>query len=262
MPSYAILGATGATGSCLFRTLEGRPSTNLNLYVRSRRKLETLFPSISEHKHVHIFEGWNDDVPLLTQCIRHTDVVFQCVAVNDNQPGLRLAEQMARNVVSALKALRADDPSAKLPSVIVLSAAPANPVLAAALSFPVRSLVHRAFSHIYADLERAETFLRAEADWVHAVFVQPGGLSEAEPRGYGLSETTASPNLAYLDLARGMVQIAEEGERWYGKGVAVVADEKAGGPQPGLEVLGQVVVGLLGHFLPTVWLWLKGLGWI
>ena len=113
MPTYALLGATGATGSAILRYLisEPQPDLKLNIFVRSRSKLSKAFPSLNEQNQVkiNITEGCMRDNKALQRCIKGTDVIFMCVATNDSKPGQRVVQDAAEAIVNALKALRSSE---------------------------------------------------------------------------------------------------------------------------------------------------------
>ncbi|MCJ1302014.1 hypothetical protein MMC08_004815 [Hypocenomyce scalaris] len=88
MPTYAILGATGSTGSSLVSYLHERPDkVRINLYARSASKLESLHPYIKGTENVKSFVGDLSRADLLKDCLRDVDVIFSTVAQDINEPG-------------------------------------------------------------------------------------------------------------------------------------------------------------------------------
>src|SRR5271170_4731641 len=95
MPVYAILGATGATGSELVKYLLPRTDVHLNVYARSASKLHALHPGISTAENVTRYIGPLSDTALITSCLHSAAVVFGCVAQNINEPGCSIAQRTA-----------------------------------------------------------------------------------------------------------------------------------------------------------------------
>lgn len=255
-PTYAILGATGQTGGSVLQVLASeRPDVNINCLVRSRPKLERMYPDIvaakqqpssssSSSRGVKVFEGQISDVPLLTDCIRGTSAVFLCVASPDNKPHLRIARDQAESVVAALEALRAEQqkqpkhgekPGAtvatktSLPLLVMLSSAETDEArFCADIPWAARRFLFAANWWVYTDLIAAERYLRERSGWVNAVFVKPGGISTDARRGHVLSTEGSQTFVSFLDVAGGMVQCADEGApRWAGGSVSVLSRGKA-----------------------------------
>ena len=105
---------------------------------------------------------------------------------------------------------------------------------------------------MYGDLSKSIEYLK-ERSWIPLITAEPGALTQDIPRGYELSLDEVSPGVSYDDLARGMVQMAEEdgGRRWVGKGVGIKAtgDVKIGY----LSLIWYLAVGLLSYYSPAAW---------
>lgn len=254
-PTYAILGATGQTGGSVLQVLAAeRPDVDIKCLVRSRPKLERMYPDIvasSSSSRVQVFEGQISDVPLLTDCIRGATAVFMCVASPDNKPHLRIARDQAEAVVAALEALREEQHQQQqsaqaqgekesgttanaaktplLPLLVMLSSAETDePRFCADLPWAARRLLFAANWWVYTDLIAAERYLRERSGWVDAVFVKPGGISTDARRGHVLSTEGSQTFVSFLDVAGGMVQCADEGAaRWAGGSVSVLSRGKA-----------------------------------
>lgn len=254
-PNYAILGATGQTGGSVLQVLASeRPDVNINCLVRSRPKLERMFPDIVTSKQqpspppkVKVFEGQISDIPLLTDCIRGTSAVFLCVACPSNKPHLRVARDQAEAVVAALEALREEQrqeptqgrgekkPGAaaaaatRLPLLVMLSSAETDEArFCGGIPWAVRRVLFAANWWVYTDLIAAERYLRERSGWVDAVFVKPGGISTDARRGHELTTEGSQTFVSFLDVAGGMVQCADEGaSRWAGGSVSVLSRGKA-----------------------------------
>ncbi|KAJ0117775.1 flx ordb monooxygenase oxidase [Diaporthe amygdali] len=244
--TYAILGATGQTGGSILQVLASeRPDVPVNCLVRSRAKLERMYPDITARQQqaskLQVFEGNVSDIPLLTDCIRGTKAVFLCVAKPDNEPHLRIARDQAEAVVAALDALRTEQQQqqqrisgekadgtateTKLPLLVMLSSAETDEArLCREIPWAVRRVLYTANWWVYTDLIAAERYLRDRADWVDAVFVKPGGIAKDVRRGHVLSTETSQTFVSFLDVAGGMVQCAEEGAgQWAGESVSVLS---------------------------------------
>lgn len=255
MPSYAILGATGATGHSILEHLKTSPENRINVYVRSKPKLEGMFPGITSEPNVHIFEGGMKDASLISRCVAGVSAVFSVIATNENVPKTSLAEDTARILVAALRKIREEDAQARLPRVVVLSSCTVNEHLSRHTSRLGHWIVHCAFRHIYDDLERAEAYYRQNEDWLNAVFIQPGGLVEAEQTGHELSTDICGGGfLSYGDLAAGMIEVADAGEKYDWKGVAVVPKGKGADFQFG--VVRNFIHGLSLYCFPWLYGWI------
>lgn len=250
-PTYAILGATGQTGGSVLQVLAAeRPDVKINCLVRSRSKLERMYPDIVASPRVKVFEGQISDITLLTDCIRGTSAVFMCVASPDNKPHLRIARDQAEAAVAALEALRTEQQQQQqqqfaaaqgeksgttantktpLPLLVMLSSAETDEArFCADIPWPVRRLLFTANWWIYTDLIAAERYLQERSGWVDVVFMKPGGISTDARRGHVLSTEGSQTFVSFLDVAGGMVQCAHEGAaRWAGGSVSVLSREKA-----------------------------------
>jgi len=252
MPSYAILGATGAMGQSILRLLKRSPENQINVYVRSKPKLEGLFPDIATTSNVHIFQGAVDDIPLISRCVSGVLAVFCVVATNENTPKLTLAEDTAKVLVAALGKVREEDARVRMPRIVVLSSVTINDHMSRQTPRLGHWIIHAAFGNVYDDLERAEAFYRQNEDWLNAVFIQPGGLVDGEQTGHEISTDAAGGFLSYPDLAAGMIEVADAGEKYDWKGVAVVPKGKGAAFQ--FSVLRNFIHGLSLYFCP----WLHG----
>ncbi|MCJ1432295.1 hypothetical protein MMC27_001651 [Xylographa pallens] len=264
MPTYAILGATGSTGSELVKFLVTEPQIHINLYARSASKLAKLHPAVVKSDNVTIYTGDLSDGSLLANCLRSVDVIFQTVATNENEPGCSVALRAAHGIATALELLRKEDGPAsfKCPTVVMLSSSSLNPSMAAKAPWIGRWVVKKAFCYIYGDLREATEYFQG-LPWIPLILAQPGGLLQGASLGFELSEKEPSPFISYPDLARAMVQMAEEdgGRKWIGKGVAPVGlhlDEREKNFTP---LIGYGLRGLLAAYFPSVWWFCRNRGW-
>lgn len=252
MPSYAILGATGGIGRSLLRVLLQSPDNQIKAYCRSRAKLLRVCPeaAAANTEQLTVFEGRLDDVALIADCLRGTRAVFLAVSVSDNMPGCTIAREATSVAVAALDALRQDNgPTAQLPTVVLSSSASLDKSFSGDVPPFVHWLLDRAVSNLYHDLAEAEAFLRAQGAWVRVVFVRPGGLVHDRQGGHEISTTTAKTPLSFLDLAAGMVEVADDEEgRYIMKSVSVLpTSDRVAFPW---DCVYFVLTGLLYHYLP------------
>ncbi len=121
----------------------------------------------------------------------------------------------------------------------------------------------QAFGYIYEDLRLAfEDFARHP--WIPLIQAEPGMLVTDIARGVKLGGSDLSAMVSYADLARGMVQMAEEddGKRWVGKGVPVSSTGgKAIKGNPVEIVLKYALPGLLSSWCPPLWRFGRSMGW-
>ncbi|KAI9796916.1 MAG: hypothetical protein M1835_002757 [Candelina submexicana] len=251
MPSYAILGATGATGSNILKTLLASADNQINVYVRSRTKLLGLFPGLKSNDNVKIFEGRIDDIKLLSSCLDNVSAVFACVATNENIPSVRIAQDTAQTIVAAITSNLVQDPKMSVPTIIFLSSISLGRELETDTPAPAQWLVHTAFSNAYADLALAEKYLRLHSAWLPVTYIRPGGLVEDKARGHKIStKKQEGAFLSYADLASGMVEVAQSGG-YEGKELSI----NPVGNETKIEWtnLHRMPRGLLWHFAP--WLY-------
>ena len=101
MRTYAVLGATGSTGSSLLRYLyERSDKLQVNVYVRSPSKFEKQHPYAREADNIRLFAGELSSSDLLTDCLKNVNVVFSCSKHQRAWLFSRLADDQ-RNRVSA-----------------------------------------------------------------------------------------------------------------------------------------------------------------
>jgi hypothetical protein len=232
MPTYAILGATGQTGSEIVTLL--LPTTNhLNIYVRSKAKLISQFPGIDNAQNVTLFVGELHNTTVLNECIADADVILSTVAQNRNEPGCSIAQRSAFAIIQALEPKRS---SGKCPTVV---------------------FIHWVLHHIYDDLEAAVRLFQVNP-WIPLVIACPGGLIHQQtPHSVELTTdiTKASPFQSYVDLAKGMIEMGEQGEKLNGKYVSMTVNEgKAIGGNPA-ALLRYLLPNFLASVCPPLW-WL------
>jgi oxidoreductase AflX len=188
----------------------------------------------------------------LAQCLRGASIIFSCIDINESIPGQSLAVDTAKAIVSALHVLQQDSPTEyKPPTVVVLSSGAINPQFSKVVLKAFKVILDTALFHAYEDLRRAEAFYKsvAQDDLLNVVFAQPLAIMAGDvPTGYELSTTRCAKVVSYADLGAGIVEMAERGEEFVGKGVTVVATgDVKGNWGPNLKSL---VKGLYARFLP------------
>jgi putative NADH-flavin reductase len=260
MATYAVLGATGNTGSALIQNLLTAPSTaRINAYCRNKQKLFRLLPNLTDEKRVEIFDGSISDVDLMVNCLRGAHAVFLTVTTNDNIPGCRLSQDSVQTVLDALQKIRTENPSAKMPKLVLLSSSTIDEHLNRDMPSWFKPIMKTAASHVYNDLIITEKMLRAQSSWLTTIFIKPGGLSVDKQRGHKLSLDKQESFISYLDLAAAMIEAADDADGQYDfKNVGVVnTGGKAKFPR-GTPMC--ITVGLLRHFFPWMHSYLPSTG--
>ncbi|KAH9891438.1 NADH(P)-binding-domain-containing protein [Xylariomycetidae sp. FL2044] len=247
MPSYALLGATGSTGSNILKTLNARPDAEIHALVRSRRKLEAQMGDRAT-PHLTVYEGSMSDIELLKTCIAGTHAVFITLGPPGNEPGCTIVQDAVQHVIAALREIAATSPSTKLPRIIMLSSSSLDDHLNRHEPRFFHKILLTGVHHTYADIGVAERLLRAESGWISSTFMKPGGLVHDEPKGHELTTDRAYPWTSFADLAGAMVELAdEEGDRWDQKNVSVRPKSAA---RIGWSSLWTLAKGLVNYYLP------------
>lgn len=254
MPTFAVLGSTGNTGTCLVRNLlEHSPHNHVNAYCRNKAKLFNLIPEVVDNKRVTVFEGSVNDTELMDSLLRDTKAVFLAVTTNDNIPGTRLNTDTAVTIIRSLYRLRdATGPSYKPPKVILLSASAPDDHLSRNMSKLFRPIMLRAASAVYLDVCRAEDVLRSHDHWIESIYMKPAGLSMDIARGYELTLDGQESFLSYNDLADAMIEVASDDDegRWVGKSVGILNRVHGQGAKfpTGTPML--IATGFIRHLAP------------
>jgi oxidoreductase AflX len=217
-----------------------------------------MHPSLSSNPNVSIHVGDLTDIPLLASCLRDCNAVFSTVGSNTNQPGMSIAQRTAHSIVSALEVLREESRATnsqepwKCPTVVMLSAAPLSPTLSAKMPKPAHWLLMTSCCYNFQDLRLATEYFRAH-EWIPLILAHPGGIVHGKSQSVKLSTSENTPMISYAALAKGMVLMAEQDEKWIGQGVGLIAD----GMGFHFSIFGNVflylVPGLLYAFFPRAW---------
>jgi putative NADH-flavin reductase len=236
MPTHALLGATGATGSAVLRCYLASPPKDLtlNIFIRSRSKLLKAFPALESTTSITITitEAPLTDTQALQTCLRGAEIIHMCIATNDAKPGNRVSQDGAQAIASALSQLRIQQPSNYTkPTILIIRAAPLNPDLERHMPALVKRWLWFVLYHIYSDLEKAsKVYEDAAPGLLDYVFVDPPALFDAEGperTGHRLilegDSGEASAGVNYADLGAAFMEIVERREECAGKSVGVSA---------------------------------------
>lgn len=171
MPTHAILGATGATGSAILRyLLEGSiPDLTINIFVRSQKKLLSAFPGLESHPsaRINIFTGTITDTTTLAACLKTATVIYVCVSTNVPTKDLDIAHSAAESVKTALYTNAHTQGSAYAVPVLTINRSMALNTSNVEPPLPrfVMKFFHWLIRPIYDDLERAvEVYQAAEKE--------------------------------------------------------------------------------------------------
>ena len=248
MPTcYAVLGATGSTGGAILTLLLQHTDTKIHVYCRSKEKLLKQFPAIDDNRDVQIFNGDIEDTGLMASCLKGTRAAFHCVALGENKPGGSICMDTSKVIITALKEMRANDES--LPKLIVLSSSSTEHRFVKQIPKILESILYLAMSNVYDDLKVAETFLRSHQDLVSSSFVKPSALCHDTQKGHSLSLQNSRGPMSFLDLAAGMIEIAEDLDGKYDM-QSVAVNPTAQDVAFPWDAPGCLFRGLIFHFFP------------
>ena len=236
MPTYALLGATGSTGSAILRCLLAQPpkSLVLNIFVRSEFKLRKLFPDLESTtaSKTNIVEGIPSNSTTMRECLKDVDVVMACIGSNESKRGMSVSYDTATAIIDALKSNRETRGySYKPPTIIQLRSASLNPILSAAMPWIARKMAGFCFHYVYEDLDQAcKLFASSAVDspgLLDYIFIDPPSIHDANgtmPTGYKLIlDEKQDGALSYADLGAAFCEVAERRDEFVGKGVGVTA---------------------------------------
>ncbi|KAB8269210.1 Averufin oxidase A [Aspergillus minisclerotigenes] len=234
MVTYALLGATGATGSSILRHLlhESPDSLRVQILVRSKVKLLQAFPDLQTTRspQVHVTQGTSTDPDALSECLRNASIAFMCVAQNGSPIGTTLCQDSARAIISALQQQQQSEGASYQPCTIVqLRSASMNPALAAQVPVFVHRIVTFCLFANYADIKQAcQYYSEAQKQGtLEYILVDPPTLHDAngmQRTGYRLISTEPQATvLSYADLGAAMCEIAHRQSEFHGRAVGVTA---------------------------------------
>jgi len=236
MVVYALLGATGSTGSAILRGLISQPPTDLtlNILIRSKSKLLNAFPDLlgkTPFASVNIFEGTPDNATLLQECLKNADVIMACIASNYSSPDMTLCQDTAAAVISALEESKKTQGGAyKRPTILQLRSTSLNPALCAHAPWMAKTMAAYCFHYVYEDLRVACKLFESESDLLGYIYVDPPAIHDPDgvtPTGYKfVIDEPQSNALSYADLGAAFVELAERRGDFVGKAVGVSATGK------------------------------------
>ena len=261
MATYAVLGATGNCGTALIDNLLRTKDAKIKAYCRNKIKLIQRVPQVDGNKRVRVYEGSVSDIDLLAECVRDTRAIFHVVTTNDNIPGCDIGLETAKNIISALEKLKANNsqPGMKMPKVVLLSSGTIDDHMSRHMAWWFRAILRTSASHVYEDLRRTEVFLRTQQYWVSTIFIKPGGLSIDVQRGHELNLDHNESFVSYLDLAAAMIEAVDDPQsRFDMKDVSVVNKNGAAKLPPGTPMC--ILTGLARHFFPFLHNYLPSTG--
>ena len=239
MPTYALLGATGSTGSAIIRSLLSYPPKDLtlNVLVRSKAKLLKAFPDLEATAafRAYIVEGTSSDSTAMRECLDNVDVIFCCIGSNEPRVGMSLIYDTATVVIEALKYQQKDQDSAYVPpTVIQLRSASLNKTLKAKAGWFAPNMAWFFFYHAYLDLDKACKLFESESvespKLLDLIVVDPPSIHDPDgtvPTGHKLIlDDYQHPSLSYADLGVAFCEVAERREEFVGQAVGVTATGK------------------------------------
>lgn len=238
MPTHALLGATGGTGSAVLHALLAAPPPNLTLkiFVRSKSRLLLAYPNLESTTSISIsiFEAPITDISALRSCLSGAEVAHMCIATNEVKYGTHIAQDMAGAIISSLSQLREEQGSEfTKPTLLIIRSASLNPVYALHAGRVIHHLIMLTLHFVYNDLDKAAsiyaTTAAQERELFDYIFVDPPAIHDAASThctGHELMVDGSRPlsaSLNYADLGAAFVELAQEKEHYLGKGVAVSA---------------------------------------
>ena len=270
MPTYAILGGTGNIGTELIKQLATKPGVRLHVYARSQQRLLKAHPILAEKGSPHhIFTGDLNDVDLLSQCISGAEVVYGVVGTNANKPGLHIAQDLAQVIITALNKLRDGTRHGETfhcPTVVFTTSAGMTSDPRVRANFPayLHWVIQRVGKYIYEDFRVATAILRRpENAWIPVILFCAPGLASGPSQGpisVGQNIPKNAPKyVTYDDLARGMVQSAQEVDTWAHKEIGIVGAKMP--PQEYGLMLYYFSTGLMCVWAPPLWRFGHNRGW-
>ena len=213
-----------------------------------------LLPEAENDERVHVFEGSLENKENMVDCLRGTRAAFLAVAESSNVPGCSIAYDTAVAVIAALRVLRKQNQI--LPKLVILSSSSLEYQFYKDMPYWAHKMLITAASYAYKDLERAEALLRDEQSWIsNSTWMKPGALSHDMQKGHILSKDQSVSPVSFLDLAAGMVEVADDMSGTYAMSNVSVnpTARNVGFPWDAPMAL---IKGLLFHFFPWTYTYL------
>lgn len=253
MPTYALLGATGATGSAIVRCLldEAPEKLALRLLVRSKEKLSQKFPGLEQSAPfaITVVEGQANDQEAIGRCIEGADIIFNCIGTNFVQPGQTIVSDSAVSIIESLRACRKgkDTEGYTRPAVLLLRTCSLNDHLSRNKYWITIKVARWGLHNSYDDLQKAHDLLAAAAaedpELLQNITVDPPTIHDQDGTvrtGFKLSvDEPPTDSLNYADLGAAFCELARRQDEFVGQAVGVSATGKVNENWP--EVLGYLL---------------------
>ncbi|KAK9778523.1 putative NAD(P)-binding domain-containing protein [Seiridium cardinale] len=257
LETLAFFGATGGTGRATLHTLLSDPryySLPLQIFVRSKRKLLSLFPELESRSGVQIWEGQLDDVHGIKECLSGADVIICTLGENQNLPGLDVLQRGATSILHALGELKEKQGANWFkPRLLFLSSSTWNTRLSAHMPALMLRIIKTAFYYPYFDLRQATRMFQESPDLVSLLLVQPPAIVEDAPSGYQISTETSNPVVSYADLGAAFLELATERSYDTLDAVGVSSLQEGALRKWGSELFSRIVIGLIAGSMPGYW---------
>ncbi|CAH0046915.1 unnamed protein product [Clonostachys solani] len=254
----ALFGATGGTGSATVRSLLQRydPLLELRLMVRSKAKLLKLIPELRHKSNLVIHEGQLTDTATVRSCVENADIIICTIGENDNRPGCRPIQDIAKSIIDAIQELKSSSVDWKRPRLILLSSSTWNERFASHEGVVINWLLKAAFYYPYLDLRLATAMFEGSSDLLSLLLVQPSALVQDEPSGMAISAQWVSVAVSYADLGEGFAELALEESYARLHAVGVSSKGAIGGEglrKYGFELVSRIIRGLFIGYMPGYW---------
>ena len=240
MPTQALLGATGSTGSAVLHyLLETQPEDlQLNIYVRNKDKLLKAFPELENTKtpEIQIYTGAITNQKTLADALRGAEVIYNCIADNRPTRGMNIAQTSAAAIIDALKQLRDDGSIGEEPPTVLMNRTMYwNTTIDNEVSGVLGWFVGFCLRYLYDDCKEAELLYRHEAEQpaplLRCIIMDGPGLHDSvnmERTGHELiiTKQKAGTDLNYADFGAAWVEAAARKSELKNREVAVGATGK------------------------------------
>lgn len=164
--TWALLGATGANGSEILRSLLRNPPADveLSVLVESRTRLLDIFPLLVKEclavdLPIRIIEGDVADSAALEECLADAQVIVACNEENTRRRGTTPYSNTADAVIKTLRRLRYQQHTEfkhyQTPTIVQLRPASQNPAPAGQFPKAVHKLARFYLRHSHRDLKKA-----------------------------------------------------------------------------------------------------------
>lgn len=261
---YAIFGATGTIGSMLTEEiLYSSPKAKVHAFCRSKEKLNRCINSEKHKARITTFEGSIDNINLIQDCIKESNVIILAVAPKGNQPNTHLVEDTAKNMI---KAIQSSNNIKANKIILVSSAGTEHRFMNKNSSKLFLAFLDKALYHVYRDLEAAERVLRENETLISSTYVKPSalsfnrgynpyrGTSRTNESGYKIDFQVAKFPCSYFDFVHGVMEIADDSSDLYAN--KSVATNSIGQVTFPFEAPVHLFIGFVMYYFPFLCNWL------